>query len=189
MLLEGKMKRKTAKEILAESFRELAEIKPIDKITVQDITKNCEYSSATFYRQFRDKYDLIAWDYSLDVEKILGRAKGDYESWMRVLREAADFFCKQKGYIANLLLHTNGYDSFVRNMTEIHYENLKKCILKSAGTDRLDEKLDMYIRLYCQGTVALTGEWILGKYNVEMEELVEIYEKALPEPLKCYLCA
>ena len=34
------MKRKTAKEILAESFRELAEKKDIDKITVKDITSN-----------------------------------------------------------------------------------------------------------------------------------------------------
>ena len=51
------MKRKTAKEILAESFIELAQTKKIDKITVKDITDNCGYSSATFYRQFRDKYD------------------------------------------------------------------------------------------------------------------------------------
>ena len=42
------MKRKTAKEILAESFRELAETVPIDKITVKDIVYNCDYSPATF---------------------------------------------------------------------------------------------------------------------------------------------
>ena len=53
------MKRKTAKEILADSFRELAEQKTVDKITVKDITENCGYSTATFYRQFKDKYDLI----------------------------------------------------------------------------------------------------------------------------------
>ena len=46
------MKRKTSKEILAESFREVAEKKNIDKITVKDITDNCGYSPATFYRQF-----------------------------------------------------------------------------------------------------------------------------------------
>ena len=58
------MKRKTAKEILADSFRELAGTKAIDKITVKDITDNCGYSTATFYRQFTDKYDLIAWEYT-----------------------------------------------------------------------------------------------------------------------------
>ena len=46
------MKRKKAKEILAESFRELAANKSFDKITVKDITDNCGYSPATFYRQF-----------------------------------------------------------------------------------------------------------------------------------------
>ena len=49
------MKRKTAKELLAESFRELAEQKSVDKITVREIAENCGYSPATFYRQFRDK--------------------------------------------------------------------------------------------------------------------------------------
>ena len=159
------MKRKTSKELLAESFRELAEQMPIDKITIQDIVKNCGYSPATFYRQFKDKYDLIVWDYSRDVEKMLDYVKGDYPSWKRALSDAAAYFSTQKGYIANLLLHTNGFDSFVRNMTEIHYHCFRKCILKSAGADRLDEKTVMYIRLYCQGTVALTGEWILGKYE------------------------
>lgn len=65
------MKRLTAKEILAESFRELAQKMPIDRITVRDITANCGYSQATFYRQYRDKYDLIAWSYTRDLEAIL----------------------------------------------------------------------------------------------------------------------
>ena len=52
------MKRKTAKEILADSFHELAEDRQIDKITVREIAANCGYSSATFYRQFRDKYSF-----------------------------------------------------------------------------------------------------------------------------------
>lgn len=75
------MVRKTTKELLAESFRELADTKPIDKITIKDITENCGYSPATFYRQFRDKYDLIAWAYSRDLEKIMERVGTDETSW------------------------------------------------------------------------------------------------------------
>ena len=56
------MKRKTAKEMLVESFRELAEKKAVDKITVQDIIEACGFSKTTFYRSFKDKYDLMAWD-------------------------------------------------------------------------------------------------------------------------------
>ena len=71
------MKRKTAKEILAESFREIAEKKPISKITVRDITDNCGYSPATFYRHFNDKYDLITYDYSTHIESIIAKTGTD----------------------------------------------------------------------------------------------------------------
>ena len=55
------MKRKSAKEILAESFKELAQTTPADKITIKNICDNCGYSPATFYRQFKDKYELMCW--------------------------------------------------------------------------------------------------------------------------------
>ena len=110
------MKRKTAKEILAESFRELAQSIPIDKITVKDIITNCGYSQATFYRQFRDKYDLIAWSYTRDLESILDWLKGDVHSWRQTLESAAAYFSAHRQYLANLLTHTSGYDSFIDNM-------------------------------------------------------------------------
>jgi len=42
------MKRKTTKQVLTESFRELAAGKAIDRITVQEIVRNRAYFSATF---------------------------------------------------------------------------------------------------------------------------------------------
>ena len=180
------MKRKTTKEILAESFRELAEKKSIDKITVRDITENCGYSSATFYRQFKDKCDLIAWAYTQDLEKIMIQIAFDENSWKKTLIDAAYYYRDHKDYLSNLLLHTSGYLSFIRYMSEINYRSLKNTIEKSDHYIQ-DEKTDMYIRLYCQGTVALTCDWILEKYHATPEELAEIYEKSLPEPLREYL--
>ncbi len=55
------MNKKTTADILAESFLEIAEQKNVNRITISDIVKNCGFSPATFYRHFRDKYDLIAW--------------------------------------------------------------------------------------------------------------------------------
>ena len=77
------MIRKTAKEILAESFIEIAKTKKIDKITVKDITENCGYSSATFYRQLKDKYDLIAWSYTQDIRSIVDKLEYTEGSWKK----------------------------------------------------------------------------------------------------------
>ena len=181
------MKRKTAKEFLAESFRELADKKNIDKITVRDIVDNCGYSSATFYRQFKDKYDLIVWDHTRQVAMVMKQIGKEGYLWKQTLLDGAKGFQKDKEYLANLLKHTSGQDSFIRNMTEINYNALKEQVLKSDRIREIDEKTDMYIRLYCQGTVALTCDWILGRYKASSTELAEVYENSLPEPLKEYL--
>ena len=96
------MKRKTAKEILAQAFREVAESKNIDKITIQDIADNCGYSPATFYRNFKDKYDLIAWNHTRSVAEIMKRIDGRY-TWSRSLIDGANWFYAEKGYLTNLL--------------------------------------------------------------------------------------
>lgn len=181
------MKRKTAKEILAESFRELAEKKAVDKITVKEIADNCGYSVATFYRQFSDKYDLIAWEQAILVSDIMNQIGVDNYQWKQTLIEGAKMFEGRKNYLANLLLHTSGHDSFIRYKTEINYNALKNHILKANNLKELDKKADMFIRVYCLGTVNLTCEWILGKFEATPEEMAEVYENSLPLPLKQYL--
>ena len=177
----------TAKELLAESFREIAKSKNIDKITVKDITENCGYSVATFYRHFNDKYDLIAWAYLRDVEEIMKKVEYDEASWKQALTNAAEYYKKHRDYLSNLLLHTTGYMSFVRNMSQINYMSLKQKIQTSAKVQTISTKTDMYIRLYCHGTVALTCDWLLGEIEADAQTLAEIYESTLPQQLRPYL--
>lgn len=181
------MKRKTAKEILAEAFREVAEGKPVDAITVKDITENCGYSPATFYRQFKDKYDLIAWDYSRKVGQIMERVGEDDYAWRDALYRAIHYYDDEKEYLANLFRHTNGLDSFLRNMTEINDRHLSACVKEAMDVEKLDERIAIIIHLYCHGTVAIVCEWVLGEYNVAADALAEVFEQSLPEPLKKYL--
>lgn len=181
------MRRKTTKELLAEAFQELAAAKPIDKITVKDITENCGYSVATFYRQFRDKYDLIAWDYTRRVEKIMAQVDTDGTAWRQTLTDGAALFSEQREYLANLFLHTSGLDSFIGYMREINYASLKNVVLRMSGLTALDEKTDMLIRTYVMGTVQLTCEWILGRCKASKETLAMVYAEVLPEPLRRYI--
>lgn len=178
------MIRKTAKEVFAESFRELARTRSVDRITVQDIAKNGGYSIATFYRQFRDKYDLIAWDYSRDVARLLEQEDGTQISWLKSLSNASLYYEEQRKYLSNLLTNTSGHDSFIRYMTEIHFDALMKRFRAVSGGKDPDRKTEMYIRLYIFGTVMLTCEWIMGKYPADRETMLEIYAASLPGPLQ-----
>ncbi len=176
------MKRKTAKDILADSFRELMEHKSVDKITIREITANCGYSMATFYRQFRDKYDLIAWDYARRFEETV--ALEETESLHDCFYRSAVMYGEQKEYLANLIRHTSGFYSFVENMKNIHFSMIRKFFLSRPGVGKLSTNLEMYIRLYTSGTTDMTCDWILGKFDAGTEDLAEIYENSLPFPLR-----
>lgn len=101
--------------------------------------------------------------------------------------DGAAYYQKHMVYLSNLLTHTNGYESFRRNMAEINYIHLRDYILKKSKEDEIEHMTDMCIRLYCHGTVELTCEWILGRVKMTVEELVDVYEKSLPQPLQRYL--
>ena len=178
------MRRKTTQELLAESFRELAQDRSIDKITIGQIVENCGYSPATFYRHFKDKYDLIAWDYARGTAGIMGQIDGENYSWKQTLTDGAKRFQNEKEYLVNLLRHTAGHDSFVRYMTEINFDILKKHYLTAAGKEALTQRETLCLRIYCLGTVSLTCEWLLGLFDASAETIAEIYENSLPEPLR-----
>ena len=51
----------TTDRLLADSFKELAQIKPVEKITIKEITDKAGVIRPTFYNHFQDKYELLEW--------------------------------------------------------------------------------------------------------------------------------
>ena len=178
------MKRKTVKEIIAESFREVAETKPIDKITIRDIVDNCGYSPATFYRQFSDKYDLIAWDYVARTTVIIDKVGVDAYQWKHTWADGLKFYAENREYMINLLKNTAGHDAFVRYLSEANIRHLIRCISKMTGNQSLDNDTLVFIRIYCYGTAMTICSWLMGEITCEENDLAALFEQALPSPLK-----
>jgi AcrR family transcriptional regulator len=171
----------------ASSLRALAAHRDVDKITVGEIAAGARRSPATFYRHFRDKYDLAAWDYARDGGAIMARiGDGDY-SWSRTLLDGAAYFRRHRTYLRNLLTHTSGRDSFVCHMMATNVALLRDCVAEAAGSDRLDPEMLLCIKIYCYGTVHLACDWIMGQIDCTSEQLAHAMEVALPEPLRAVL--
>lgn len=64
----------TTKAALEESLKRLLLKKPLDKITITDITTDCGISRMAFYYHFKDIYDLVEWSCVEDGTKAF-RAK------------------------------------------------------------------------------------------------------------------
>ena len=66
------------KKALEASLKKLMLKKPLDKITIRDITDDCGISRMTFYYHFQDIYDLVEWCCIEDATAALqGKKTGD----------------------------------------------------------------------------------------------------------------
>lgn len=118
------------KKAILQTFQEMLEKIPFDKITVSAIVAKCEISSNTFYYHFRDIYDLL-------------------DTWLLM---------KKTGYLENISGQTRWQDitkALVRDLkshSELVYhlfnsisrERLERCVFES--TD------DTFYRLVCWET-------------------------------------
>lgn len=177
------MKRKTAKEIIADSLLELAQKTNIEKITIQDIVDNCGYSPATFYRNFRDKYDVIAWYHAEQMGKIMENMGREDYTWADAYADSTKYYEENRTYLGNLFEHTSGLDSFVRNMTDINVEVYKKYMAENVPDLELDTEQMLRLRMYCLGASRLVSEWVLGEHDVTAGELAKVIGEAFPLPL------
>ena len=61
------------KKIIASSLKKAMRTKPLSKITVSEIVKDCGLNRKTFYYHFEDIYDLLKWMFDLmeDYEKAI----------------------------------------------------------------------------------------------------------------------
>lgn len=146
------MRRKTTKELLAESFMELSATKPVSKITIAEITRNCSLSSPTFYRHFKDKYDLMIWMYIREAQKNLVKIDHDRYLWKDTLLDGLRYFAKNREYMVNALKHTSGRDSFVAQMAAMNVEIILDEVRKGSGTNIVPDDLAMEVKIYCYGT-------------------------------------
>ena len=67
---------------LADALKQCMSKMPVEKITVKEIVEECGTTRQTFYRNFKDKYDLINWYFDkilLESFEHMGEGRTVYE--------------------------------------------------------------------------------------------------------------
>lgn len=93
----------TTKQDLEASLKKVMLQKPLDKITISDITSDCGISRMAFYYHFKDIYDLVEWSCLEDAKRAL-QGKKTYDLLKAVVEEKTvgmQIREEQKEFIAN----------------------------------------------------------------------------------------
>ena len=94
------------KRALENSLKHILSQKPLDKITVSDITDDCGINRMTFYYHFKDIYDLIEWACVEDAKKALD-GKKTYETWQEGFLHIFQAVLENKTFIINVYNHVS----------------------------------------------------------------------------------
>lgn len=178
---------KSTRELLADSFRELAEKKPIKKITVKNITDNCGMAPATFYRHFQSKYDLLIWDYNQCIGSIMDEICEEQMPWNDVQLLYIHLYEKNKPFYLNLLRTAYGDEMFGNQLLEVGEKYILVYLKEVKKIETPDPDTSLYLRIYLRSAAYITREWMLGAIKEEGEKFAAVLNNTLPHPIRTYV--
>lgn len=182
------MNKKSTKELLVESLMELSKKKPVDKITVKEIVRNCGVSSQTFYNHFYDKYELIRWLQKTKGEELLDKLGKDGYTFRNLVSDHLDFYVDHMQFLLNALDNTSGHDSYRFNVANGFYKGLKNYIMKLCNISEIPDEVDFYLRMYAFGSTQSIEMWAREGMKVPKMRLEDYLIDCIPFKLReCFL--
>ena len=147
----------TTKRALEASLKKLLLRKPLNKITINDITEDCGVNRMTFYYHFKDIYDLVDWILVEDATEAL-EGHQDFETWSDAFRDMLE------KVQANRVLVLNVYRSISREQVEQYLykmlDPLLRMFIERENIPVQEEDKQFIIDFYKYGFVGMVLEWI-----------------------------
>ena len=160
----------TTKLALEASLKELLRTKPIDRITINDLTEHCGISRMTFYYHFKDIYDLVEWACVEDGKKAL-RDKKTYDTWQEGFAQIFEAVLENKPFILNV------YRSVSRERVEnylyaLTYELIEGVVEEQSENLMVTEEQKKFIaNFYKYSFVGVMLDWIKRGMKESPEEM------------------
>ena len=160
------------KEIIAKTFTELLDEKPMSKITVKDIVERCGVNRNTFYYHFKDIYDLVEWSCLEDATQAL-QGKKTYETWQEGLQQIFEAVLENKPFIMNV------YHSVSREQIETYLFHLTHDLLygvvqeKAKGTGISEADQSFIADFYKYSFTGVMLDWIKDGMKVDYHMIAE----------------
>ena len=159
------------KYALEKSLKKLLLQKPLNKITINDITEDCGINRMTFYYHFKDIYDLVEWACLEDARQAL-EGKKTYETWQQGFVQIFYAVRDNKPFIMNV------YRCVSREQVEKYLNPLTDDLLMgvinelATGMVVREEDKAFIAQVYSYAFVGLMLDWIKDDMKQEPQTLV-----------------
>ena len=160
------------KYALENSLKKLLLQKPLNKVTINDITEDCGINRMTFYYHFKDIYDLVEWVCLEDARKALADNK-TYGTWQQGFIRIFDAVRENRPFIMNV------YRCVSREQVEKYLTPLTDDLLMGVINElsaemvvRAEDKA-FIAQVYSYAFVGLMLDWIKDDMREDPADIVE----------------
>lgn len=160
------------KRALEQSLKNLLLKKPLNKITINDITDDCGINRMTFYYHFKDIYDLVEWSFHEDARRALDNKK-DYDTWQQGYLQIFEAVRENKPFVMNVYrcIHREQVERYLRHQVD---DLILDVIDKELGDRSLrDEDKAFIARVYSYIFVGVMLDWIREDMQEDPKQIVE----------------
>ena len=162
----------TTKQGLEASLKRMMLKKPLDKITIRDITEDCGVSRMAFYYHFKDIYDLVEWACVEDASRAL-QGKKTYDTWQEGLVQVFEAVLENKPFILNAYrcISRDQMESFLFKLT---YGLIRGVVdEQSRGVEISEEDKTFIAEFYKYSFVGIMLDWIKQGMSADHQLLAE----------------
>ena len=159
------------KYALEASLKKFLLKKPVDKITISDLTNDCGISRMSFYYHFKDIYDLVEWACFEDAAQAL-QGKKTHDTWQEGLMQIFEAVMENKPFILNVY-HALSRDQIESYLFHLTYNLIEGVVEeKSTGMNVTKEQKQFVADFYKYSFVGLMLDWIKKSMKEDYQEIV-----------------
>lgn len=172
------------KRLMIQSLKKYMAKKPLEKITIKEITEDSGVNRQTFYYHFEDIYDMVKWMYQEEAVKLIEGLEGVL-LWQDGILQLFRYIEENKAVCLctlNSLSH--------RHLKRFFYDDVHAIIEKTVYSfSRQMKKVsqdygEFLTHIYSIALAALVESWLLGEIQQTPEELIKFIDITINDQLR-----
>ena len=173
---------RTLKAII-DSFNTLIVNTDFHKISVDMIMRGAGVSRSTFYRYFKDKYEVMNANFKMALDHYL---QPEQSSNYRDLCYHLFEYGKKNLKILRRALDSTGFNSLSNFIYKYSYETALKITRLNRNGEGFTPAEELQVDVFCNGICAVYRNMICQRYQMDSATAADALYEMMPESLKHY---
>ena len=162
--------------------------KSIEEITIREIVETCGISRASFYRYFRDKFDLLNWIFSQYMDELTGYYNHTSLCYRQVTFDITSFMANSRTLFQKCFSYM-GQNSFQEYFLSCLTNYVGNHLKELMYVDELTPEYQMMVSFNSMGVLYTINNWLQNGCRESPEEITKIIIDSMPEKVKKYFVA